>query len=139
MKYIGYEIKDVDILLTRKIFSLYKENSNKIITPIQCKIIDYLLINEKVYQKDLEKEFNLRRSTISGILKTMEKNGFILKKQTNSRINLIVLTKDVKEEMSKIKEKMLNLEKELKKNISEKELEIFFDVIGKLKENIKGE
>lgn len=112
-RYIGYEIKDINNLLTRRIFLMYK-NNNKIITPIQYKIIDYLLINEKAYQKDLEKEFNLRRSTISGILKTMEKNNLILK-ETNNRINEIFLTVDIKKEIKIIKEQMINLETELKK------------------------
>lgn len=134
-RYIGYEIKDINNLLTRRIFLMYK-NNNKIITPIQYKIIDYLLINEKAYQKDLEKEFNLRRSTISGILKTMEKNNLILK-ETNNRINEIFLTVDIKKEIKIIKEQMINLETELKKNITNKELENFFIVIDKIKENIK--
>ncbi len=134
-RYIGYEIKDINNLLTRRIFLMYK-NNNKIITPIQYKIIDYLLINEKAYQKDLEKEFNLRRSTISGILKTMEKNNLILK-ETNNRINEIFLTVDIKKEIKIIKEQMINLETELKKNITNEELENFFIVIDKIKENIK--
>ena len=134
-RYIGYEIKDINNLLTRRIFLMYK-NNNKIITPIQYKIIDYLLINEKAYQKDLEKKFNLRRSTISGILKTMEKNNLILK-ETNKRINEIFLTVDIKKEIKIIKEQMINLETELKKNITNEELENFFIVIDKIKENIK--
>ena len=133
-RYIGYEIKDINNLLTRRIFLMYK-NNNKIITPIQYKIIDYLLINEKAYQKDLEKKFNLRRSTISGILKTMEKNNLILK-ETNNRINEIFLTVDIKKEIKIIKEQMINLETELKKNITNEELENFFIVIDKIKENI---
>ena len=37
----------------------------------------YLFINmdKEIYQKDIEKNFVVRRSTASGILDTMEKNG----------------------------------------------------------------
>ncbi len=32
---------------------------------------------KEIFQKDIEAEFNIRRSTATGILKLMEKNGFI--------------------------------------------------------------
>ena len=47
----------------------------------QMQIIKYILKHDgkTIYQRDLEEVFNLRRATISGILKTMEKNNVIIR------------------------------------------------------------
>lgn len=43
-------------------------------------ILIYLCENdEEVYQKDIEKYFNIRRSTATGLLNSLEKNGYITK------------------------------------------------------------
>ena len=42
-------------------------------------IIDYIYDrgNDPVFQRDIEKEFTIRRSTATELLKLMEKNGLI--------------------------------------------------------------
>ena len=50
------------------------------LTPIQRHILKYILLttlHRDIYQKDIEGEFQIRKSTVTGILKLMEKNGFI--------------------------------------------------------------
>lgn len=51
------------------------------LTGTQVQIIHYLSNNhqEHIYQKNIEQEFNIRRSTATNILKTMEKNDLILR------------------------------------------------------------
>jgi DNA-binding MarR family transcriptional regulator len=55
------------------------QNSEGQLTIMQNWIIGFLDMNEgkEIFQKDIEAEFNIRRSTATGILKLMEKNGFI--------------------------------------------------------------
>ena len=48
---------------------------------ILVKIIAYIFNKEgAIYQRDLEKDLNLRRATLSGILNTMEKNNLLSSK-----------------------------------------------------------
>ena len=50
------------------------------LTHIQRHILNYVLfesLGRDVYQKDLEEAFHIRKSTVTGILQLMEKNGFI--------------------------------------------------------------
>ena len=50
------------------------------LTPMQRHILNYILLetlHRDIYQKNLEEEFQVRKSTVSGILKLIEKNGFI--------------------------------------------------------------
>lgn len=50
------------------------------LTAIQRHVLKYILLTTlrgDVYPKDVEEEFQIRKSTVTGILKLMEKNGFI--------------------------------------------------------------
>lgn len=140
-KGIGYEIKTINNLIERKIISESKmNNSNSLVTLMQGKIMKYLFVNKdnEIFQKDIEEELKLRRSTISGILKTMEKNGLITRidNENDARKKQVILTDKSIEKGKEMKEKMVKFEKELRKNISEDEINIFFIVMDKIKNNI---
>ena len=50
------------------------------ITGVQSRVLHFVCEHSRtgpVYQKDIENEFHIRRSTATGILKLMEKNGMI--------------------------------------------------------------
>lgn len=72
------------------------------LTGTQVQIIDFLTsrpVSEDVFQKDIEAEFNIRRSTATNILKIMEKKELIKREsvQSDSRLKkIIILDKDQK-------------------------------------------
>lgn len=139
---LGYEIKTINNLIERKIISDSKmSNNNNLITMMQGKIMKYLFVNKenKIFQKDIEEELKLRRSTVSGILKTMEKNGLIFRmaNNTDARKKQVILTEKSLLKGKEIKEKMIIFEKRLRKNITDEELNIFFQVTNKIKKNIE--
>lgn len=110
------------------------------LSPVQLKILHYLLIHSKdiVCQRELEKLIESRRSTISGIINTMEKNNLL--KRINSiqdaRSKQIILTDyGIKISMQMIELKNI-FDTKIKENIKDEELEIFFKVTEKLKNNI---
>jgi len=77
-KRIGREIKFIHILTSRYVTKHIKCKEKKHYSLIQIDIMEYLAeTKKKVYQKDIEKEFGLRKSTISGVLDTMQRNGII--------------------------------------------------------------
>lgn len=114
----------------------------KELTSKQLHILKYIMqkidTESCISQKDIEKHFNLRKSTVTGIIKNMEKHGFIEKKvnQNDNRINNLLLT----EKSVKIKEKILdeiqNIETILIKNITKKEINEFTKIIKKMINNI---
>lgn len=110
-------------------------------TPTQMQIIAYILKhkNEDIYQRDLENVLKLRRATVSGVLKTMEKNGFITRitDKEDTRIKKIILNKNAEEIFEKSEKKLDELEKIVTKDISKTDLKVFFDVIDKMKKNIE--
>ena len=72
---VGFEIKSLDNMMTRNIILNAKTVGEESLTPVQIRIMRYLFMNrdKEIYQRDIEKNFLVRRSTASGILKTMEK------------------------------------------------------------------
>ena len=136
---VAFEIKLLDNLISRKIIENKKEN--KTLSHVQASILKYLFENNNktIYQNDLEVFLNVRRSTISGILKTMEKNNLIkrIDSKSDARKKEIVLTDYSIKKSKEMKKKVTLFETLLVKGISYEELEIFFRVIDKLKENVK--
>lgn len=141
-KSISIEIKKIDSLIVRKIIS-YNKNSNYQLTPVQIVIIKYLVKNKNniVYQKDIEKKLGLRKSTISGILSTMIKNGIITRTEstTDLRSKEIKLTDKGIELDKKMKKKAIEFENLLKSNIDPKDLDIFYKVTNQIQKNLEGE
>ena len=105
------------------------------------KIIEYILEHEgeEIYQKDLEKIFDIRRATVSGVLQTMEKNNLIqrITDTNDTRTKKIILNEKAKQILQKSKEKMNELSKNITEGISPKELENFINTIKKMKENLE--
>lgn len=94
-----------------------------------------------VFQKDVEREFNLRSSTVSKVLRLMEQKGFIERQSVSgdARLRQIVLT----EQSKKIAQELLidrkQLEKTITNGIEEQELCVFFDVLDKINRNLMEE
>lgn len=141
-KSISIEIKKIDSLIVRKIIS-YNKNSNYQLTPVQIVIIKYLVKNKNniVYQKDIKKKLGLRKSTISGILSTMIKNGIITRTEspTDLRSKEIRLSDKGLELDKKMKKKAIEFENLLQNNIDPKDLEIFYKVTNQIQKNLEGE
>jgi DNA-binding MarR family transcriptional regulator len=129
-----FKTKQLQSCIVRKLFS-----TNTKITPVQGQIIEYLA-KGPVYQKDIEAFLKIRRSTISGILHTMEKNDLIIKTsiETDYRLKKISLTDKALNLHQEIDLKFKSLNEEICKNIDQKDLDIFLSVIDKMINNIEG-
>ena len=134
---IAYEIITLDHNIRRFLINEGKCTPIKNMpSQVQMRIVHYLIQNKDtdIYQRDLEKVLNLRRSTISGILKTMEKHNIIIR--TDSKIELSSTSLKFYNESRKVFEKVNSI---LTKDIDTDDLEIFFKVAKKMKENLNEE
>lgn len=138
---VAFEIKRLDNLINRKILKYLKEENIKNISHVQAEILRYLYVNRcnTVYQSDIEKEVDIRRSTVSGILKTMEKNGLIkrIDSKKDTRKKEVALTNLSVKRHNEMDIKVKKFEKELLNGISLEEKKVFFKVIDKLADNLK--
>lgn len=140
-KNILNSIKELEKGIVRKIMSETSHDEMFSKPSIaQMQIIKYILKHDgkTIYQRDLEEVFNLRRATISGILKTMEKNNVIIRvcDPNDARGKIVILSDDAKKFFKEKETLFKKLETVLKKDISKEELETFYKVILKMRDNI---
>ena len=87
---IPAQIRRVDNLIFRKINQFARENGVEQATPMHGWIIEYLYRHRDaaVFQRDIEREFSITRSTVTNILQLMERKGYI------ARLKQLVLTEE---------------------------------------------
>ena len=110
-------------------------------TPTQLQIIGYLIKHrdEDVYQKELEKLFNLKRATVSGVLQTMEKNGLISRvvDHQDTRTKKILLNEKTRELFFIGKQRLDELEKVLFEGFSKEDLCVLQEALKQMQKNME--
>ena len=141
-------IENIDIgrcvhILSRQIKRKVDESVSKYdVTAVQCsfiKIINEGTRNGDVYAKDIEAKFNMRRATVAEILSLMEKNGLIERKSMSedARLKEITLTKKSTEIINSVETEVKKVEKDLKKDLTEEELQNFMNILEKMSKNLE--
>ena len=134
---ILFKLKDLDKMIVRSL--LDQEKLELLPSPTQMQIIEYIInSDEEVLQCDLEKAIKLRRATISGVLKTMEKKDLITRviSSKDARVKKIILSDKTKKMYLESKAKLEALEELITSNISDNEINIFLEVMNKMQENL---
>lgn len=137
-------IRDLSISIKKKMFFIGKKaNINKPPSPLQVRIFVYLYEHKDsiISPKDLVRELKVSKVAISEALTKMENNGNITIKESKSdgRKKILSYTEQGIERMNQMTLSLDTLNKELIKNISAEELNVFINVLKKMKENIKEE
>ena len=113
------------------------------VTTTQIQIMEYIISRPKkcALQKEFEKVLGLSRATVSSVLITMEKNGLIVRitDNTETRTKKIVLSNNAQRVFNSSKEKIKKIEDICLKDITEKDLNTFINVLSKMTENLKEE
>lgn len=139
---VTYQIKNLNHEIIRYICET-KVEKKEFPTPAQMQILHYIFSKkgDKVYQRDIGNALNLRRATLSEILKTMEKNGLIFKipDKNDTRIKEIILSDKALINFETVKKSLNSAEKVVTKGIDKKDLDIFLSVLAKMNQNIKEE
>ena len=111
------------------------------LTPMQKHVLKFILLeslHREIYQKDVEDEFQIRRSTVTGIIQLMEKNGFLYRESVSkdARLKRLVPTKKSEELRNKIIENIIERDQKMTEGISEEELKSCKNVLLKIFENL---
>lgn len=133
--------KNINILAKRIHRKIDKEASQYGITGVQGRILGFIYCKSKernIFQKDIEEELDIRRSSVTSVLQLMEKNGFIerVSVSEDARLKKIILTKKGLETQSNIYDFILKFEKSLRDELSEAEMNILISLIDRLSEKI---
>ncbi|MCI8608876.1 MAG: MarR family transcriptional regulator [Firmicutes bacterium] len=104
-------------------------------------LIGFLAKNQgrPVYQRDLEKEFNVTRSTASKVISLMEKKGFVTRRgvEGDARLKEILLTEKAYEVVERIERSNTEMEKQLFQGFTQEEWEQLGGYLLRLLENLE--
>lgn len=131
----------VNIFSNRINRRLSKELAQYGITSVQAKIIGFLHREGQkrdVFQKNIEEELDIRRSSVTSVLQLMEKNGYIIRISDvkDARLKKILLTEKGHLTWEKIYTCILDFEKYLEDQMSEEEKNTLISVINRLSNKI---
>ena len=136
-RHVGGEIRVLSNLIKRSMDDGMPPET----TGMQGWIIGFLHRNEDrdMFQRDVEAEFNIRRSTATGILQLMEKNGFLLREPVayDARLKKLVLTPKALAVHEGVISRIRATEARITKDVTPEELEQFFAITAKFRRNLE--
>lgn len=141
VRHIGGELRG----LSKRIHRFIENSPNKkkidCITGTNGWIIAFLSCNKHrdIFQKDVEKEFDVTRSTASKVIDLMEQKGLVERQKVSSdaRLRKLVLTPKA-EELSALFEEDINLlEETLVQGFSQEEREQLLSYLMRMKTNLE--
>lgn len=137
---IGFAIHSLDNLITRKMIAYAAQNEVDELTVMHGWIIGYLYDNseKEIFQKDIEAEFSIGRSTVTGILKLMEKKGYIIRKSVpyDARLKKLVLTELGIKMNEKTRYSIDTMDEDIISCFTKEEAEEFLRLAQKLKNSL---
>ncbi len=137
------ELRRLTNHVRRKLMTFKGDKNNKRQTSSHYYIINYIASkgSEDVFQRDIDQRFSLRRPTTTEILKLMERNGLVTKKSVENdlRLKKVVLTKKAKVLGAEFETFLDDMESQMTEGISDEHMEIFFDVVEKMRLNLENE
>lgn len=139
-KHIGFEIRKLSILIKRVVDSNISKHNIDVPTGIQSWVLRYLYNNrdKEIFQRNIEEQFSIRRSTATSMLQSMEKRGLIIREPVDydARLKKIILTPKSVLAVDTITNEILNVSGIITKDLTQKELDTFYKILAKIISNL---
>ena len=112
------------------------------ITGVQSRIMHYILVKcaeGPVFQRDVEKAFDMSRSTTTGILQLMEKNGLILRESvaSDARLKSLIPTEKAVDLDAQIGRSLCQGEQRLTAGLTAEQLAQFLETVERMSANLE--
>lgn len=134
---IGFYMK---IIHNKMAAEMTRDAASKDLTASQVAILGYLFKNQdkKILQKDVEEQFFLKHSTVSGILQRLESKGFIrtVVSEKDHRCKSPVLTEKSLKISEELREDMTAANQRMLAGLSEEELAALERTLEKIRNNL---
>ena len=95
--------------------------------------------DKDIYQRDLQQQFSVRRSTMTGILQAMEKDGMIVRRpvEWDARLKKIELTEKAVERQEKFQKNIAKVEARLSSGLTPEEKQTFIALCEKIRRAVE--
>lgn len=138
IKHIGRKINILSHKIKRRIGKVSLEYG---ISSMQAKILGFIFHkspDRDIFQRDIEEEFDIRRSSVTSVLTLMEKNELIKRVSVSedARLKKIILTDKGIEVNKSVYKEIVEVEKIISESLSEEEFNLFSEVIERLTKRI---
>lgn len=104
-------------------------------------LIGFLYDNrdQDIFQRDLQQQFSVRRSTMTGILQTMERDGMITRRPVDwdARLKKIELTEKAVAHQEKFQKAIEAVEARVSSGLTREEQEIFLSLCDKIRRSLE--
>ena len=113
------------------------------VNALQSRVLHYIRVHYRdgpVFQRDVEGVFSLSRSTATGILQHLEREGFIFREsvQEDGRLKSLVPTEKAAELDEQVRASLLAIEAKMTDGISPGQLQVFMETASKMSSNLDG-
>ena len=141
-KDIGFEIKSVSNMIRRKLDDTFSAPEFDGLTGIQNAMMGYIMNHagqKDVFQRDIEKEFCVRRSTVTVMLQGLEQKGYIQRVPVSydARLKKIILTEKAEKMQQRVRREIDLFHRKLEENFSQEEKEQLLFLLEKIKNNLE--
>ena len=138
---LGFELKAANNMIRRKMEVIFAQQDSHELNGMQGPLLGYLYHksrNGDVYQKDVEREFRIRRSTATVMLQSLEQKGYLIRVASteDARLKRIFLTEKAIEHHNMIEEQIRIFNRELEDGITEEEKRTFLTILDKMVQNL---
>lgn len=138
---IGFEIKCISNLIRRKLDDTFSAPEFGGLTGMQNAIMGYIMHHapkRDVFQRDIEREFGVRRSTMTVMLKNLEEKGYIrrISVDYDARLKKIMLTEKAEKLQRRIWTKIDSFHKKLEVGLTKEEKKQFLYLLDKIRQNL---
>lgn len=124
---LGHELRCTSNMLKHHVDEQLDKKVDCRLTSMQGTVIGYIAHHpdKEIFQRDIEAEFKMKRSSASEMLQLMEKNGLLMRcpVERDARLKKIVLTEKALQYHRQIEQTILQTDEYIAQRIGEREFE----------------
>lgn len=141
---IGFQIGSLSRMIRREMDATIASVDEVDLTGIQNAVLSFITEEQQVkqrdvYQRDVEKQFEIRRSTATAILQRLEKDGYLIREPVpgDARLKRIVLTEKAAQAQKILCKVIREFDAGIVAGLSEEEIETLVSLLGRIRKNIE--
>ena len=138
--HVGHQVHRIDRSISKLLEMRVKEEGLDEIALMHGWILRYLYEHQdkEIYQKDIEENFCVTRSTVSKVLKGMESKGLLRRESVSSdaRLKRLVLTEEGREINANAAVERIELENRIRNGLSDEEFHTLMHLLKRVADNM---
>lgn len=138
---VGFMIHKLDMGVKKVLEAKLEAAGYDEVTLMHGWILKYLYDNRdrEVFQRDIEKQFSIGRSTVTTIIQLMEKRDLIRREtvEQDARLKKVLLTEKGFKHHDVVEEGLYSIHGQIMTNITDEEKSIFLDIVQRMDENLR--